>query len=119
MRAEVKYFHSPDFDWESQTPDNPKCFEVLLQAFVGPVGEDNSESFDLLICTPSFLEREAADSGVIDGHHRIIVSSFNRDRIESYIRQRIRAVDEPTWVELATKVGRLGRWEFEDYDHQN
>lgn len=23
--------------------------------------------------------------------------------------------DEPTWRELADKIGRIGRWEFEDY----
>ncbi|MER7213267.1 Imm8 family immunity protein [Streptosporangium sp. NPDC000239] len=119
MKAEVKFFHSPDFDWESQTPENPERFEILLQLFVGPVGEDSSESFDVLVCTPSFLSGELGDSGIIDGYHRIIVSRFDRELIESYIHKIVRSVEEATWDELAAKVGRLGHWEFEDYDHRD
>ncbi|MGJ6969226.1 Imm8 family immunity protein [Streptosporangium sp. G11] len=116
MRAEVKGFHSPDLDWLSEFPEDPNDFGILLQVFVGPASKEGSESFDIMICTPSFVARRIAESGIVDGRHHLLVSHFKKDDIEFYITKRVNAIDEPSWVEVANKLSRLGRWEFEDYD---
>ncbi|WP_433539967.1 Imm8 family immunity protein [Streptosporangium sandarakinum] len=117
MRAEVKEFYSPDLDWQTEVPDGTACFGLLLQVFVGPAGEDASESFDLTVCTPSFMEGKVSEIGIVDGRHHLFVSCFDRNLIESYIRRRVESIYGRDWNEVALKVSRLGKWEFEDYSH--
>ncbi|WP_433370475.1 Imm8 family immunity protein [Streptosporangium sp. CA-115845] len=33
-----------------------------------------------------------------------------------WLSDRIAVLEAPTWSELAEKIGRIGEWEFEDYD---
>jgi len=35
--------------------------------------------------------------------------------IKSFLQAQVERLDEATWLELAAKLGQLGRWEFEDY----
>ncbi|WP_115061397.1 Imm8 family immunity protein [Nocardia otitidiscaviarum] len=37
------------------------------------------------------------------------------DAVTQYLRGYIAGLDEPSWPELAAKLGRIGMWEFEDY----
>jgi hypothetical protein len=47
MKAELKRIHNPDIDNLSEYyPNDPENFSFLLQAIVGPLGEDGEESFD-------------------------------------------------------------------------
>jgi len=45
----------------------------------------------------------------------LIVESFDFDFVSQYLRNAIESLDEPTWERLANKIGRIGKWEFEDY----
>ena len=116
MRAEVKAFHSPDLDWGREYPDDPQNFGVLLQVFVGPKGLPGSESFNIIVCSPAFLQVQVKELGIIDGRHHLILSEFDPVKIESYIRRRVSSLEGEDWESLAGKVGRLGRWEYEDYE---
>ena len=44
-----------------------------------------------------------------------IVLEYNFARIHNYVRQLIEACVGETWEQVALQVGRLGKWEFEDY----
>jgi hypothetical protein len=35
--------------------------------------------------------------------------------IKSFLEGEVENLDEPTWPQLAAKIGRIGKWEFEDY----
>lgn len=62
MRAAIKAFHSPDVDPDPDldhfTPADDADVGILVQLLVGPAGEQGEESFDVVVCTPRWLERE-------------------------------------------------------------
>ena len=116
MKAEVKRFHSPDIsDVESFKPVNKKEFGFLLQVIIGIKGVDSEESFDMIVCTPRWLEKKMISSNIIFGEHYLLVIDYNFNRIKSKILDYIDNLDEDNWELLASKIDRIGKWEFRDY----
>lgn len=116
MNAELKRIHSPDiYDLENYQPENPGVFGFLLQAMVGPEGKDGEESFDIEVCTPRWLEETYGVDEVVIGRHHLIVREYNYQRIIAAIKDFLRDCSGGNWNEVAEKVSRLGKWEFEDY----
>lgn len=116
MNAELKRLHSPDiYDLENYQPEDPEKFGFLLQAMVGPEGKEGEESFDIEVCTPRWLEETHGISDVIIGRHHLIVREYNYPRIVATIKDFLRCCSGERWNEVAEKVSRLGKWEFEDY----
>ncbi len=107
--------HSPDIaDLESSTPSREQ-FAVLIQLMVGPADGPGEESFDVTLCSATWLAERAAQDGIVDAGHHLVVDGYDYDAIDRYFTRRVAACEGPTWQAVAAKVGRLGRWEFEDY----
>ncbi|WP_187669686.1 immunity 8 family protein [Zestomonas carbonaria] len=116
MNAELKRLHSPDvYDLESFQPENPEVFGFLLQVMVGPEGKEGEESFDIEVCTPRWLENTYGMDEVVIGCHHIIVRKYNYQKIVDAINKFLRKCTGESWSEIAGKVSRLGKWEFEGY----
>lgn len=116
MRPEVKGLHSPDvFDLQAYVPEEPECFSLLLQIMAGVAGEDGEESFDVQVCTPMWLAQNHKQSEVVIGRHLLIVFEYDYARLVNLIHSYCNNCVGDTWDEVATKLGRLGKWEFEDY----
>jgi hypothetical protein len=112
----LKRLYSPDvFDLESFSPADPTCFSFLLHAMFGPKDGDGEESFDVLICTPGWLAGEVERSGVVNGRHHLIVRTFDIEQIRSFLVGYASTCTGRTWQEVAGKLSRLGKWEFEDF----
>jgi len=116
VRPVLKRLHSPDVhDLHSYSPPDPGCFCVLLQAMFGPEGSEGEESFDILVCTPTWLSAEVEREGPIIGRHYLIVGTFDLRQIRSVLERFAGRCVSQTWDEAAVKLSRLGHWEFEDY----
>jgi hypothetical protein len=116
MRATVRRFHSPDaLDLDSFVPNDPGDVAILIQAMVGPADEPGEESFDVVVCTPRWIERLVREGGPLLGRHNLIVEKFDSSEVREHLTRLIEAETAPTWEELATRIGRIGMWEFEDY----
>ena len=116
MRAELKRLHSPDIpDLVHYQPENPVCFGFLVQLIVGPEGESGEESFDVVVCTPEFLARAHTQSDIVTGRHHLVVFEYNYHRLLQFFKEQCRRCSGQTWQEVAVCLGRLGKWEFEDY----
>jgi hypothetical protein len=112
----LKRLHSPDvLDLESYSPTDQTCFSFLLQAMFGPEGDEGEESFDVVVCTPSWLAREVERKGIVDGRHHLIVGTFDLETIRSFLTRYANTCTGKSWQEAASKLSRLGKWEFEDY----
>jgi immunity protein 8 of polymorphic toxin system len=116
MKAELKGLFSPDIDnLESFRPDEPNNFSFLLQVMAAPRGSEGEESFDIEVCTPSWLAETYAPDGIIVGRHYMIVQQYNYRKLVQRIENIIAQCSGENWEEVAAKISRYGRWEFEDY----
>jgi hypothetical protein len=59
--------------------------------------------------------RSVRRSGLRPGRHFLFVNNFNYSALESYVRDFCYSCEGASWHAVAEKVGRLGKWEFEDY----
>lgn len=114
MRAELRRLHSPDvYDLRAWSPSEDSA--VLVQLMVGPVGLPGEESFDVTLCTAGWFHQQAEAEGIVDCRHHVVIARYDYAMIERYFQRRVAACEGETWREVATKVSRLGYWEFEDY----
>lgn len=116
MKAEIKYFHSPDIEnLESFSPKLADNFCFLLQVFVGRKGVEGEESFDMLVCTPKWLMENNKEDSIIFGHHYLIVFKYNFNSISNSLNRYIESMNGENWVKIVEKIRQVGKWEFEDY----
>lgn len=106
---------SPDADLDVWVPQNPADFGILVRVTAGPVGGIGDESFDLIVCTPRWVEAWIRQNGPLIGRHHLLVAEWNFDEVRDFLTRSIQDAEAPTWSELGEKLGRLGKWEFEDY----
>lgn len=114
MNAQLRRLHSPDADpLQEFQPTDPECFGILVQAMVGPAGQDGEESFDFILCTPQWLALQKP--GIVLGIHHLIVHRYDYATLEIFVRDFCAKCEGETWAVVAQRVGALGRWEFADY----
>jgi hypothetical protein len=55
--------------------------------------------------------------GLYDARHHLVVNveNFDKRELRRWLESKVQSVQAGTWAEIATKLGRLGHWEFEDY----
>jgi hypothetical protein len=116
ITAELKTLHSPDIvDLESYLPRDGEGFGFLLQAMFGPKDKDGEESFDIIVCNTAWIEGKLTNKDVMSGRHLLIVKEYSLHAINYFLRNYAERCVGDSWQEVAEKLSRLGRWEFEDY----
>jgi hypothetical protein len=80
---------------------------------MGPRDGPGEESFDVMVCTPSWLSRTLLSKGPLVGRHFLILEQMDLSRVKSFLKGEVR-----TWTNLpgpgGGEIGRIGMWEFED-----
>lgn len=113
---ELKRVHSPDVpDLTSFSPAKGEAFGVLVQAMFGPKGMEGEESFDVVVCTPEWLAQRLAGKKMYSGRHHLICVEFNITHITDYLKECANNSTGRDWKEVAGKLSRVGKWEFEDF----
>ena len=116
MRAEIRYFHSPDVeDLENWSPETPDCFSYLLQVFIGPKDGKGEESFDFIVCTPAWLKDHYSFDSVVPLRHYLLVFRHQFDAVRKTLEELVDRAQGDTWNELAIWLASYGKWEFDGY----
>ncbi len=116
VKAQLRELHSPDLaDLDKNTPPDLTNFGLLMQALIGVEGEEGEESFDFIVCTPSWLAEEVARKGFILGRHYLFVASYDYAQIEKIIDDLCNQAEGEDWDAVAAFLSRYGAWEYEDY----
>ena len=116
MKPSIRHFNSPDIpNFEDYAPSDPSEFYFLLQIIIGPDNGPGEESFDVVVCSPKSFAKQHEPRIVEMGRHYLFMNEYNRDALVAFIRNYCDQCEGVDWEEVATKCGRLGKWEFEDY----
>lgn len=117
MKAELKDIISPDIiDIRNFHPQKENCFSFLFEFTVGIKGEECGDQFSIEVCTPNWLLENLSKSEALFGTNRLIVLSYDVDLIINQITQYCSSCTGENWEEIADKISRIARWEFEDYN---
>jgi Immunity protein 8 len=117
MKANLLDFFSSDINvplsiYRPETPDN---FGFLGTIIIGGEKVGGEETFHFMICTPNWLNSNHSSSDIIVGRHYLIVFEYDYQRIISMLGSYVDQVEADSWDEIGSMIGRLGKWEFEDY----
>jgi hypothetical protein len=113
MKATIHSIHSPDAHDLEQYQPSSDAFSIFLQILIGPADGAGEESFDLEVCSPRWLEKQVLP---MFGRHLLIAASFDFPAIRRFLETTVAEMESDTWEGLALKLGRIGHWEFEDYE---
>jgi len=106
-------------DLRSFAPADAGCFSLCVQLFVAPVDQDASESVEIEILTPAYIQRllenEPDEARLALGRGRVFVLRYDYPTIERHLRGLVSACEGDTWNDVARQLEKIGRWEFEDY----
>lgn len=122
VKAELKSIFAPFVDGKLSlwTPDDPESFRLELQIFIGSVGDDLSDAFDVTVCTPKWLhenwhsvpEEFEGLPNVRSGHGFVLMQRWSFDDLGSTIR-KICDVEANRWGDTANRIGRKLPWEYD------
>ena len=114
MRAELKSLFCLEqhaLDLRSWTPD-PADFGIKLMLFIGAAGEDTSDAFDILLCTPKWFLSQDPDRKVVVANWVWFVSAYDYDTVVDEVRARCATCIGSSWIEVAKQVDMWAAWEF-------
>jgi hypothetical protein len=115
MRAILKEIGSPDCEFATFSPPDPSDFSVLLELVVGQEDSVGGDIFQLMVCSPGWIQRQYRNEGMVWGRHMLIALEFDWQSIKALIEREIGECEGKDWSEVAMKLSRFAAWEFEDY----
>lgn len=115
MRAVLRALMSLEVhDLSSWAPESDE-WAIGIRILAGPDDGPGEESFDFTMCSVEWLATKVRRDGLVDGRHLLVADGFNWEALKSYVERRVRQSEGDSWGEVAERLGRLGHWEFEDY----
>ena len=115
MRAQLKEISSPDEDLDTYAPSNSSDFGILLELVIGQEDSVGGDIFQLMVCSPDWIQRQYRNERMVWGRHLLIVFEFDLRSIKASIERQISDCAGSDWAEVATRLNRFAAWEFEDY----
>jgi hypothetical protein len=85
------------------------------------VGSDEApgaDSFDTIVCTADWLRERYANPEIVNLRHHLLMFEYNYEALWAFVEDFCANCSGSNWNEVASKLGRLGKWEFEDYQHK-
>src|SRR5271167_4174853 len=117
MRPTIRHISTIDGDNPTKfQPSDADNFSVALRLTIGPTDSAGDESFDLIVCSPSSLEKECERDGFVLGRHRLVVCRYDFGLLQRILVKLVERCEGDTWQDVAAKLNRFAYWEFEDYE---
>lgn len=130
VRAELKLMYSPDCPEGIQhyAPDDPQGFCISIQAFIGTTDDDTSDSFDVLVCTPRWLDKNLKDPRLRAGQPRdwtwlppridfgrslVLMERWDYPLLHDSLIRLCASFEAPDWGSLASRIDKYLPWEYD------
>ena len=100
------------FDYQ---PEDLEDFGFPLNLTIGIKGQRGADNFQLMVATPKYIQKMHPNQPAILLRHYLIVFRYDFNEILDVINNYVHSIEEDSWDKVAEKIGRIARWEFEDY----
>ena len=107
--AELKSLRSPDLP-ERQEPGDPADAALLVEASIGPKGQEGAEVFSFVAITPRALAR---DQGARWGRGYLILNHVSWASVETAVRNLLLHCSGDDWAQVAERLNHEMHWERE------
>lgn len=117
IRAALRSLSTTDLrmlDIERDYPEDPECFNILLDAYIGPEGELGQEQFSFYVRTPNWLAKQVIGAGSV-WEFALVVEAWDYRLVRSSVEALCARTAGADWNEVAVKLGRHFFWEFDNY----
>lgn len=114
MKAKIRQVFSSDVKNLDEWRPPKASFSVVIRMLIGPNDGRGEESFDLTVCSPSWLEEQVEVTPVFDARNHLVVRDFDWVLIRAYLERRVAACSGDEWEDIARQLSRFAFWEFED-----
>jgi hypothetical protein len=130
VRAELKSLFSAETpgSLDEYVPADPDHFGISIQAFIGSTDSDAVDSFDVVVCTPSWLTEHFDDEqlprsaweprSLRFGNRYVFMKRWDYEALKCAIDGLCASHDADDWGTLANRIGRCMPWEF-DYRYDD
>lgn len=97
-------------------PNDPTDVYYYLELTIGK-STDGGDLFGLIVCTPEALSMRMTASGQqsLSGRHHLIVLDYSWDKVLQFVNDVIDKSQGKDWKDVAFRLARHFKWEFEDY----
>jgi hypothetical protein len=114
MKAVIKSVHLIDHEsWNVDLPDDG-VFRFWSEAMLGTCTSNGEEIFSFSICSPKWVENNAQDKPFF-AQYTLITDTISEERVREAIASLLDSIDGSDWTDLANKISKYLRWEFDDY----
>jgi hypothetical protein len=114
MRASLKVLQSIDLiDFETDLPEDVRHFGVRVAAGIGPSDDDGTEWFYFLVCSPSWITDELADTRAKWGRAVLLMREYSSTVVREELERLCRSFEAPSWEQIAESLARFMGWEFD------
>lgn len=118
MKAILREIYSLELEdqFEHYWPDDVAHFGTWIRLMIGPENEQGTESFDILVCTTTWLAEQCAAKKCVWGQHMLIVFEYDLQCIQAEIRRYVSSCTGKDWMSIVQKLRYMGAWGFENYE---
>lgn len=113
MRAVIKGVSNDIFDVEAYCPEIEDKFSLSLRIRIGLDCTDGADDFEILVCTPKWLEETVWETRW--GKGLMIVREYNFSAINDFIYDYVSRCDGDSWEKIVMQLTKVFYWEFDDY----
>lgn len=100
---------------DSFEPVDPAWFGILVDVYLGPKDGPGEELFQFSVCSPSYMEADAALYGTKWLRGYVLMPSWDYDALCRLVQDLCDRTEGADWHEVAMKLSRYMEWEFDDY----
>lgn len=121
IRAELHELLSSALAPESLDEFSPSLddyFGILIDVVAGPAGGQGGDLFYFTACSPAWLAEASSHTPKGFGWERarLVIPEWDLGVIRRAVEDLCRHTTGSSWTDVAVKLSRHMRWEFEDYD---
>ena len=116
MRAAIRQYKCEEGeDLSTYELGEPQVFGFTLAFAIGVEGGEGSDQFEVLVASAAYLAQRYPGQAATFLRHIILASDYNINAAVALMTKYVSSLEANSWQELAIKINRVARWEYEDY----